>query len=194
MTDTTLAQRLRDQHHMTQGDGLGAMLATANEAAATITRLTADNKALTAEVEMLRDVKHSSHWKARAEGAEQLLAVQIAGHQLSAKTATANLMRATAAESDRDDWRKLHDAAQRVVSERNAALNAVSAELAEARKDLDRAGILVRLVTVRQVIDAGDRAINAAGLNPWCMNEGLADGGERISPSFLVSKEASHAG
>jgi hypothetical protein len=36
--------------------------------------------------------------------------------------------------------------------------------------------------TVRQIIEAGDRAIDAAGLNPWCMNEGLAEGNERHTP------------
>ena len=46
---------------------------------------------------------------------------------------------------------------------------------------LQRADVLVRLLTVRQVIEAGDEAIEAAGLNPWCVNEGLADGSERIS-------------
>lgn len=29
---------------------------------------------------------------------------------------------------DRDDWKRLHDAAQRVISDRNQALNSVSAE------------------------------------------------------------------
>ena len=37
---------------------------------------------------------------------------------------------------------------------------------------LKRARELVRLVTVRQVIGGGDKAIEAAGLNPWCINEG----------------------
>jgi hypothetical protein len=36
--------------------------------------------------------------------------------------------------------------------------------------------------TVRQIIEAGDRAIDAAGMNPWCMNEGLAEGNERHTP------------
>lgn len=36
--------------------------------------------------------------------------------------------------------------------------------------------------TVRQIIEAGDRAIDAAGLNPWAMNEGLATGDERHTP------------
>jgi hypothetical protein len=36
--------------------------------------------------------------------------------------------------------------------------------------------------TVRQIIENGDRAIEAAGLYPWCMNEGLAEGNERHVP------------
>lgn len=39
--------------------------------------------------------------------------------------------------------------------------------------------------TVRQIIEAGDRAIDAAGLNPWAMNEGLATGDERHVPWML---------
>jgi len=38
--------------------------------------------------------------------------------------------------------------------------------------------------TVRQVIQAGDRAIDAAGLNPYCLNEG-ADGDAKQIPYFL---------
>jgi hypothetical protein len=43
--------------------------------------------------------------------------------------------------------------------------------------------------TVRQVIEAGDKAIDAAGLNPWCMNEGCADGTETISLWWLENLE-----
>jgi hypothetical protein len=46
--------------------------------------------------------------------------------------------------------------------------------------DLRRANTLIQTLTVRQVIEAGDAAIDAAGLNPWCMNEGAADGSESI--------------
>lgn len=58
----------------------------------------------------------------------------------------------------------------------------------EAHEALDRlchllheAAVLVPLLTVRQVIHAGDAAIDAAGLNPWCINEGLATGDEEIN-------------
>jgi hypothetical protein len=46
--------------------------------------------------------------------------------------------------------------------------------LAERDAALERARILVGILTVGQVIRAGDRAISAAGLNPWCLNEGRA--------------------
>lgn len=42
---------------------------------------------------------------------------------------------------------------------------------------------LIRLLTVRQVIQAGDDVINAVGLNPWCISEGLATGDEFVSVS-----------
>lgn len=69
---------------------------------------------------------------------------------------------------------------------------------ASLRAGLERADVLVSLLTVRQVIEAGDRAIDAAGINPWLMNEGLAAGNEHISPSFMNSaiasiREADHA-
>lgn len=66
-----------------------------------------------------------------------------------------------------------------------------SEEMARAPRDaLRRAATLVRLLTVRQVIEAGGDAIDAAGLNPWAMNEGLSDGSERISPAFLDDLES----
>lgn len=52
---------------------------------------------------------------------------------------------------------------------------------------LERAERLVRLLTVRQVIDAGDDAIEAAGLNPWCIAEGRADGDERIGHQWWLT-------
>lgn len=38
---------------------------------------------------------------------------------------------------------------------------------------------IIETITIRQAIEAGDEVIDACGLNPWCMNEGLADGSER---------------
>lgn len=59
----------------------------------------------------------------------------------------------------------------------DARLIAAAPALAEA---LEKALPLLRLLTVRQVIEAGDEAIDAAGLNPWAINEGLATGDEPI--------------
>lgn len=59
-----------------------------------------------------------------------------------------------------------------------AARNALPRLLGE----LERLRTLASLVTIRQVIAAGHEAIDAAGLNPWCINEGLATGDERILP------------
>ena len=46
---------------------------------------------------------------------------------------------------------------------------------------------LLSLLTVRQVIAAGDAAIEAAGLNPWAINEGRATGDETISTWWVES-------
>lgn len=43
-------------------------------------------------------------------------------------------------------------------------------------------------LTVRQAVHLGDDAITALGLNPYCINEGLADGTERINLEW--AKEA----
>ena len=53
-------------------------------------------------------------------------------------------------------------------------------QIIERLDRLKRLMPLARLLTVRNVIEAGDDAIRAAGLNPWCMNEGRATGDERI--------------
>jgi hypothetical protein len=59
----------------------------------------------------------------------------------------------------------------------NARLIAAAPELLEACK---RAVAILSACppTVRQIIEGGDEAIGAAGLNPWCINEGLATGDE----------------
>lgn len=151
----TLAQRLRAGVPTELGcshpiwSDVAKADAIMGEAADELDRLTDANKALTA-----------GHAAAR----ENFHTMQHAANTLR--------IRATAAEADRDDWRKLHDAAQRVVSERNAALNVLSAELAEARAILSEI-----------VIHLGD----------------VQDGSGEIAPeirrarSFLASKGASHA-
>lgn len=52
------------------------------------------------------------------------------------------------------------------------------ARLVEAAQMVAALAPLLRLITVRQVIKAGDNCIRAVGLNPWAMNEGLATGDE----------------
>ena len=54
----------------------------------------------------------------------------------------------------------------------------------ELLKALKRLLVIAKLVTVRQVIEAGDEAINAVGLNPWVLNEGLARGDESVDLTF----------
>jgi hypothetical protein len=43
---------------------------------------------------------------------------------------------------------------------------------------------IARTVTVRQAISAGQEVIDATGLNPWCLNEGLATGDEHLCLHF----------
>lgn len=45
---------------------------------------------------------------------------------------------------------------------------------------------LLRLLTVRQVIEAGEPYITASGINPWCINEGLATGDERAISEWRI--------
>ncbi len=55
----------------------------------------------------------------------------------------------------------------------------------ELLEELERARTLLRLITVRQVIESDLKTINAAGLNPYCINEGRATGNDRIDTSFM---------
>ncbi len=48
-------------------------------------------------------------------------------------------------------------------------------------EELQRARVLLQVLTVRDIIRAGDEAIEASGLNPWCVNEG-ADPNARFDP------------
>lgn len=57
--------------------------------------------------------------------------------------------------------------------------------LEKVREAAEALSPLISLLTVRQVIEAGYDAINAAGLNPYCMREGLADGSERLGSTAL---------
>ena len=58
----------------------------------------------------------------------------------------------------------------------------------EVETALRRAEVLVPLLTVRQVIEAGTEAIEAAGLNPWCIAEGRATGDERIGKVWWLTE------
>jgi hypothetical protein len=49
----------------------------------------------------------------------------------------------------------------------------------------ERAKLLLRGLTVSEVMGRGTDAINAVGLNPWCVNEGRASGQELISTDWL---------
>jgi hypothetical protein len=53
-------------------------------------------------------------------------------------------------------------------------------EVRELVKACQRLHDICHFLTVRQVIELGDDAIFASGLNPWSLNEGLATGDERI--------------
>lgn len=71
------------------------------------------------------------------------------------------------------------------AQEAAAEITRLREEVAELRAKLDRVRPLVALLTVRQVIQGGDAAIQASGLNPWCINEGRATGDEPISTWWL---------
>lgn len=45
---------------------------------------------------------------------------------------------------------------------------------------------LLRMITIKQVIEKGDKAIDACGLNPWCLKEGLAEGHEPALSSWKI--------
>ena len=47
---------------------------------------------------------------------------------------------------------------------------------------------LLRQLTVKQVIEAGDAAIDAAGLNPWCLKEGLVEGSEPAVSEWRITE------
>ena len=71
------------------------------------------------------------------------------------------------------------DVATLAEQEANARLIAAAPELLEEGIKATR---LLRLLTIRQIIEGGDETIEASGLNPWAMNEGLATGDERFDP------------
>ena len=50
----------------------------------------------------------------------------------------------------------------------------------ELAEELEKTSKIASLVTIREIISGGDDIIDASGLNPWCMNEGLATGDETL--------------
>lgn len=80
---------------------------------------------------------------------------------------------------------KTHETSVRYLEAALSECNRLRTENKRLRAALKRAEVLVGLVTVRQAIHAGNDAIEAAGLNPWAMNEGLATGDERVSTWWL---------
>lgn len=50
----------------------------------------------------------------------------------------------------------------------------------EIIRDLKRARALLGLVTIGQVMESGRASIEAAGLSPYCVNEGQAQKSDRI--------------
>lgn len=60
---------------------------------------------------------------------------------------------------------------------------------ARSSEALKRAAVLVPLLTVGQVFAAGTEAIEAAGLDPWCMNEGLADKDSTLGRQWWLKED-----
>lgn len=52
--------------------------------------------------------------------------------------------------------------------------------------DLEALRPLLKMITIRQVIDRGDKAIDACGLNPYCINEGRASGHESALSDWKI--------
>ncbi len=79
-----------------------------------------------------------------------------------------------------DDWYIEPTGESRILDQEK-----VATEIERLQITLRRAKVLVELVTVRQAIQAGDAAIEAAGLNPYAMNEGLATGDEPLGTWWM---------
>ena len=100
-------------------------------------------------------------------------------------------------DGDRDPWAVPHDDTDGDYVRYSDHLAAMQRER-ECRTQLvaalSRCEALVHLLTVRQVVSEGGKALEASGLNPWCLNEGLATGDERLSTwwidaALLAAKE-----
>lgn len=69
---------------------------------------------------------------------------------------------------------------------RDAELERLRGVVGELEASLRRAATLARLVTFGQVLDAGDAELSAAGLNPYCVNEGLAERDQRLENLWWI--------
>jgi hypothetical protein len=69
-----------------------------------------------------------------------------------------------------------------VMNPHDAQLISAAPAMYEA---LLRAKTLLQALTLAAVIGTNGRVIEAAGLNPWCINEGLATGQESVDVSWL---------
>lgn len=65
--------------------------------------------------------------------------------------------------------------------------------LRKAAKEIERLRAALEIMTqlhptttMRDVFDAGDKAIEAFGLNPWCLNEGRASEDDEVDTSRLL--------
>lgn len=65
----------------------------------------------------------------------------------------------------------------REILDKLASLKQDHAKLIEL---LEVSQTLMGILTIRQVMEAGSEAIEAAGLNPWCVNEGQTTGDDHV--------------
>ena len=75
---------------------------------------------------------------------------------------------------------------RRIIACVNACAGINPEAVPELLEALKRAEYLVRLLTVEQVMQAGNAAVDASGLHPFALNEGRADKGDRLS-TYLLS-------
>jgi hypothetical protein len=63
-------------------------------------------------------------------------------------------------------------------------IDTLLSQIEEMREREKRTNVLLRLLTVGQILRGGDEAILAAGLDPWCVNEGRAEMDDRWTPPW----------
>ena len=82
-----------------------------------------------------------------------------------------------------DNLTQQRERAERIIRAVNS-YDASQKKIAALVEALRRTEKLCQLLTVRQVVEGGNGYIEAAGLNPYCINEGLATGNEYIDVWF----------